>query len=428
MARVNGAEHMVRATRTLALLLTVALAAGCSVKNTPAPALSGPSELGLSLTLAASPDILSQDGVSQSQVIVLARDSNGRALANVALRLEVVVGGVAVDYGTLSSKALTTGADGRATAVYTAPRAPAIPVESGTVVTVQATPVGSNYASSVARTVDIRLMTNGTIVPPSDLVAGFVFSPDAPVERDSVVFTAQACSGAVTANCSGGSIASYSWSFGDGATASGQMATHDFAAGTWPVTLTVRDSSNRAASTTRTLTVKAGANPTASFVVSPSSPLPGQTVFFNAAASQGAGTRTLVDYQWTFGDGATGRGVTAAHAYDAKGAYTVVLTVFDDAGRYATSTSVVTVGAAALPTATFTITTASRTVTVDATGSSAVSPATIVSYDWDFGDGNRASGPVATHLYGGTGTAFAITLTVTDSKGNVTTTVKSVTF
>ena len=78
-ARAHGAEHMVRAFRALALLLTVAVAAGCSVEDQTAPPLSGPSELALSLTVGASPDILAQDGASQSQVIVVARDAAGQA-------------------------------------------------------------------------------------------------------------------------------------------------------------------------------------------------------------------------------------------------------------------------------------------------------------------------------------------------------------
>jgi|WetSurMetagenome_2_1015567.scaffolds.fasta_scaffold28539_2 PKD repeat protein len=342
-ARAHGAEHMVRAFRALALLSFVAVAAGCSVENTTAPPLSGPSELALSLTLAASPDILAQDGASQSQVIAVARDSTGKALANVTLRLEIAVGGQLVDYGTLSSKTVVTGSDGRATAAYTSPRSATVAVDTGTVVTVQATPIGSNYANAVARTVDIRLVPTGVIVPPSDLVAGFTYSPVSLTELDTVVFSAPACSTTVTAGCSGGSIASWSWTFGDGGTASGQVVTHQFSAGSYPVTLTVKDPANRAVSTTQTVSVKSGTNPTASFVISPSAPVVGQTVFFNAIASSAVGTRTIVDYQWNFGNGHTARGVTATHAFEVAGTYTVTLAVVDDAGRMGTSTATVTI-------------------------------------------------------------------------------------
>jgi PKD repeat protein len=429
-ARANGAEHMVRAFRTLALLLTVACAAACSVKDTSTPALSGPSELGLSLAMAATPDIISQDGVAQSQVVVIARDSTGKTLPNVTMRLEITQGGTIVDFGTLSSKTVVTGSDGRATAVYTAPKAPVVSVASGTIVSVLATPISSNYANAVARAVDIRLVPIGVIQPPSDLVAGFTFTPDSPAERDSVLFTATPCSSTVILNCTGGSVTSYAWTFGDGGTGSGQNVTHAFASGSFPVTLTVRDAAGRAVSATRTVTVKVGSNPTASFVTSPGAPLVGQPVFFNAAASQAATGRSIVDYQWSFGDGGTGRGVSASHTFDVKGSFTVVLVVVDDAGRQGTSTSTVTIGSQAVPTANFTATASAtpgnHTVVVDATGSSAVAPATIVSYDWDFGNGARDVGAVRTYTYGAAGT-YAITLTVTDSSGKTSTIVKSVT-
>jgi PKD repeat protein len=332
---------MVRAFRALALLLTVAVAAGCSVEDQAAPPLSGPSELALSLTLGASPDILAQDGASQSQVIVVARDAAGKPLSNVTLRLEITQGGQIVDFGTLSSKTVVTGGDGRALAAYTSPRAPAVASDTGTVVTLLATPIGSNYANSAARSVDIRLVPTGVIVPPSDLVAGFAYTPETPAELETVVFSAAWCTTAAATDCTSGSVSSWAWSFGDGGTATGQVVTHQFQAGTWPVTLTIKDPANRAVSTTRTITVGIGSNPTASFVVSPSAPLVGQTVFFNAVGSTASGNRTIVDYQWNFGNGHTARGVTASHAFEVAGTYTVTLTVVDDAGRQATTTSTV---------------------------------------------------------------------------------------
>jgi PKD repeat protein len=334
---------MVRAFRALALLLTVVAAAACSVENTTPPPLSGPSELALSLTLGATPDILPLDGASQSQVNVVARDSAGKPLANVTFRLETNVGGIWADFGTLSSRTIVTGSDGRASAVYTAPRVGATAVDSGTVVTLLATPIGSNYANSVARSVDIRLVPPGVIIPPSDLVAGFTYSPESPTELGTVVFSAEWCVGSAASNCTSGSVTSWSWTFGDGGTASGQVVTHQFAAGTYPVTLTIKDPSNRAVSATRTVTVTSGTNPTAAFVVSPGAAVTGQTLFFNAAASSASPLRTLVDYKWNFGDGWSARGVTTTHAFDLPGTYTVTLTVVDDAGRSATTSTTVVV-------------------------------------------------------------------------------------
>ncbi len=41
--------------------------------------LVGPSELGISVQLSASPDIVNADGVSQSVVTATVRDQNGKA-------------------------------------------------------------------------------------------------------------------------------------------------------------------------------------------------------------------------------------------------------------------------------------------------------------------------------------------------------------
>jgi PKD repeat protein len=419
---------MVRAFRALTLLLTVAAAAACSTKNTTAPPLSGPSELALSITVAATPDTITQDGASQSQVIVVARDPSGKAITNLPVRLEITVGGKIVDYGTLSSKNVVTGGDGRASAVYTAPMAPVPSVDTGTIVTVLATPLGTNYANT-PRSVDIRLVPPGVIIPPSDLVAGFTFTPDTPGELETVIFTAAPC-GTLAVNCTSGSVASYSWNFGDGGSATGQTVSHQFQPGTFAVTLTIKDAAGRAASTTRTLTVKIGANPSASFVTSPGAPVPGQTVFFNAATSIAVGNRTLVDYQWSFGDGTTGRGVTSSHAFAAAGTYTVMLVVTDDAGRIGTASQSVSVGTTgpSAPVAKFTF--SPTTPTVGAltffSGADSTSSSSIDDYVWDFGDGVGGVHAInANHVFVTAG-SYVVRLTITDSAGRTATTTQTV--
>ena len=47
-------------------LVAVMTATGCTVKETNAPAVTGPSELGLSVKVTATPDVLTMDGQSQS--------------------------------------------------------------------------------------------------------------------------------------------------------------------------------------------------------------------------------------------------------------------------------------------------------------------------------------------------------------------------
>ena len=62
-------------------------------------------------------------------------------------------------------------------------------------------------------------------------------------------------------------------------------------------------------------------------------------------------------------------------------------------------------------------------VSVDAAPST---PSTIDRYEWDFGDGSIAEGITASHQYAAAGT-YTVTLTVTEQKGGVNTTSRSVT-
>ena len=148
------------------------------MKNQEAPPLTGPSELGTSISVGVAPDVLTQDGGSQSLVTVIAYDKNGKPLRNVSLRSEIVVGGVIADFGTLSARSIVTGTDGRATLVYTAPAAPAGPaVDNGTTVSISVTPLGTDYANSLARFATIRLVPSGVVVPPDGLQPYFTLSP-----------------------------------------------------------------------------------------------------------------------------------------------------------------------------------------------------------------------------------------------------------
>ena len=72
----------------LIALAVAATSVGCTVSRTPAPPLQGPSELGLSVTLTARPDVLSMDGASQSQITITTFDQNGQPKPNVQFRAD----------------------------------------------------------------------------------------------------------------------------------------------------------------------------------------------------------------------------------------------------------------------------------------------------------------------------------------------------
>ena len=241
----------------------------CTSQETPS--LTGPSEFSKSIVLSVNPDILSQDGQSQSVVSVDARDSNGQPLRNVSLRADVAVNGsVTTTLGSLSARSLVTDANGHASVVYTAPTLPAgIPVAAG-VIQILVTPAESDFGNSTPRAVSIQLVVPpGVGVPPpaSGLVAKFTANPTAPLENQVVLFDASSSTAGLNP------IVSYGWDFGDrrgGAT--GITATHSYStAGTYVVTLTVQDALGGVATTSQSLNVGQGHGPTPDFTTSPAS-------------------------------------------------------------------------------------------------------------------------------------------------------------
>jgi PKD repeat protein len=411
------------------------LAAGCTVKKDEAPPLIGPSELGKAIAITVTPDVLTQDGVSQSVVRVTVRNQHGQPVPNEALRAEIWVDGTPRDFGTLSARNVVTGGDGSATFAYTAPPAAPVAEDSGTVVDIALTPLNSgNFANSQTRTVTIRLVPPGVIVPPSGLAPHFTASPSSPIQGQPVFF--DACRNTALPPCAPANnpVVSYHWDFGDGRTASGQSATHTFSGpANYFVRLTITDSFGRSQSTTQTIAVSQSAAPTAAFVVSPTAPVVDQPVNFNASASTAAAGRRIVNYQWDFGDG-TIRDTsepTTSHSYSVPRTYTVTLVVMDDIGRTATVSTAVTV-AGPNPIAAFTTSPSSPTVgQLVAFNASASTPAPgrqIVNYRWDFGNGTTqdTSGPTTTHTYALAGT-YTVTLVVTDDIGRTGTVNRTVT-
>lgn len=222
-----------------------------------------------------------------------------------------------------------------------------------------------------------------------------------------------------------GSIAGYSWNFGDGTTGTGATASHTFpATGSYTVTLTVTD--NRGATNTVTQSVSvlaANMLPTAAFTAT----VTDATVAADASTSADA-DGTIVSYAWNWGDGSPdGSGVTESHTYTVTGSYTVTLTTTDDRGGVSTTTQTVAVAAPNNPpTAAFTGLASLRVVSVDGSGSTDVD-GTVASYSWNWGDGSADSvGATSNHSYAVDGT-YAVTLTVTDNVGATATVTQNLT-
>jgi len=157
---------------------------------------------------------------------------------------------------------------------------------------------------------------------------------------DSVSFDGSA------SNDADGTIASYTWDFGDGSTGSGVTTTHTYnVVGTYTVTLTVKDNLGATASDTTTATIKANQPPEA-HAGSSRNIFVGHIVTFNGYLSNDP-DGTIVSYVWDFGDGLSASGSLVQHTYSAKGTYTVTLTVTDN--KDATDTASITIKVEELP-------------------------------------------------------------------------------
>jgi PKD repeat protein len=245
---------------------------------------------------------------------------------------------------------VVTGTDGNAFVVYTAPALAAGLNQPYSTVSIQAIIVGTDAIAAVPHTVIISLVPIGVILPPADTpTAAFVVTPTPVNINVATSFDASgSCPGAKNGvGClpsSSAVITNYTWSFGDGSTASGQIVNHTFSAiGTFNVTLTITNDRGVTASTAQLITAGTTSPPTAAFTASTLAPVNKQNVNFNAGASTAAAGHTIVSYRWNFGDGGTGSGINVIYAYQFAGAFPVTLTVTDDVGQQGTSTQIIAV-------------------------------------------------------------------------------------
>ncbi len=256
----------------------------------------------------------------------------------------------------------------------------------------------TGMTGSVQHIVHVDVINQAPVASFTAVVTGYLVSVDASGSTDDV------------------GIVSFDWQWGDGMVGSGKVTTHTYLApGPYTITLTVTDTGGKTNNTTRDITI-VDLPPVASFTLTMS----GLTANVDASAS--TDDVLIVSYDWSWGDGTTGSGVTATHRYAGPGTYVITLTVTDTIGQ----TGQMTFPAIAIdnaPVASFTATMSGYTVSVDAAASSDDNG--IVSYDWTFGDGGTATGVTATHTYASAG-EYTITLTVTDTIGQTDTASKVV--
>lgn len=225
---------------------------------------------------------------------------------------------------------------------------------------------------------------------------------------------------AARSTASTGGIRKYMWDFGDGNTAEGRTVTHTYTEkGSYRAVLRVLDNNFRVGQAFVMIEASTG-EPFAVIKTLPEIPrgvVPFRVEFDGSDSFDEDGH--VVSYEWNFGDGNTATGPIVSHTYTTGGTYSASLTVTDNDAK--TNTESVTVNVFQKPTAAFTATPAGGRVPLDVVFCALESTdedGRIVSYQWDFGDGQYGEGVTVTHRYIDDG-PFTVQLTVIDNDGYV---------
>ncbi|WP_313790931.1 PKD domain-containing protein [Allomuricauda sp. SCSIO 65647] len=218
-------------------------------------------------------------------------------------------------------------------------------------------------------------------------------------------------------------IVSYFWDFKDGTTSNeiNPVTTFDIA-GTYEVELTVTDGGGLMNTTTITITVNEPAGNEVPEAVASATPdsgnAPLEVMFTGSNSTDDVG---IVSYAWDFGDGGTSAEADPVYTFNTAGTYEVELTVTDGGGLTDTDTVTIQVtepGGNQAPEAVVSATPLSGQAPLEVSfiGSSSTDDVAVVSYLWDFGDGETSTEPDPTHTFEFAG-SFEVVLTVEDAEG-----------
>jgi PKD repeat protein len=212
----------------------------------------------------------------------------------------------------------------------------------------------------------------------------------------------------------GGNITNRTWDFGDGSPPDhGQNPSHTYlSVGNYMVTLIA--GSNFGCSDTISSAVTIYLNPVARFTAT--AVCQGNSTLFTNISTFQPGN-AVVGWEWDFGDGSPhGTNQNENHIYSTHGTYSVTLTVTTVNG--CTNAANMTVVVYPLPIVNFSFPGNCQSSLVYFSDHSTIANgASIVQYNWDFGDGTPHSNLVnPVHSYASLGT-FNVTLTLTSDAG-----------
>ncbi|MBI4648076.1 MAG: PKD domain-containing protein, partial [Bacteroidia bacterium] len=204
-------------------------------------------------------------------------------------------------------------------------------------------------------------------------------------------------------------IVSWLWNFGDASTSPAQNPEHTYSStGSYNVNLIITDENNCTDDTT--IAVVLNNSPSAMF--SSNQVCFGLPTSFIDASS---GPSDIVAWSWNFGDGGSSSLQNPAHIYNEQENFTASLVVTDENGCIDTVFQNVLIDS--IPHVDFTFDPfcfGQETQFIN--NSYPTGGATIISWNWSFGDSGTSTAETPVHTYA-TAATFNVTLTATDSKG-----------
>lgn len=206
-----------------------------------------------------------------------------------------------------------------------------------------------------------------------------------------------------------GSIDTWLWDFGDGQVGTVQTPTNSYAApGNYTVTLiTISDS---LCSDTTTQNIEIYPVPVADFGS-------GNVCTDAVATFTDLSTITGVDpistWAWDFGDGVTSTTASTTHIYNPYGTYNVQLTVNSINGCTNVKDTIIVIHP--LPVASYTVIDTCIYDSAAFNNTTTLTPGNIVSWSWDFGDGNSSTLKSPSNLYSNYGTYTVDLIALSDS-------------
>ena len=213
-----------------------------------------------------------------------------------------------------------------------------------------------------------------------------------------------------------GDILTFHWDFGDGQTATGQKVVHQFLKpGFYQGQLKIQDSSLWVGNSAIKKFDLVLNNPPQAKMHVDLVGVPGLPLTFSGLPSVDT-DGSILRYLWEFGDGTQGKGAEVSHIFKKPGRYSVSMRVEDDSSspcNWDIDRADIWINAPPFAEAGEPLGTSMGT-TVHLDGNRSFDPdGKITRFQWDFGDGSSAEGPIADHVYHTSG-SFEVTLTVVD--------------